>query len=135
MHVNEARKARLVKQAENRLAYNEYQAYLDAMDKFIETEYAKRVKKHGSGGKKKLINGQIVGEGRPAVNPELMRVVRLREQWVKVVGAVMKGRPEGEVLGIPEHSVYEGIGEGDKDDKAYAMEVDDPDAEEDGTAV
>ncbi len=131
--VNEERKGRLVKQAENRLAYNEYQTYLEAMDKFIETEFAKRTKKHGSGGKKKLINGEIVGDGRPPVNPEILRVIKLRDQWVNVVGAVLKKRPEGEVLGIPQHSIYEGIGEGDKD-KAYAMEVDDADAE-DETAV
>ncbi|BEI86579.1 hypothetical protein CcaverHIS002_0608660 [Cutaneotrichosporon cavernicola] len=135
MGVNEQRKGRLVKQAENRLAYNEYQAYLESMDKFIESEWAKRTKKHGSSGKKKLVNGQVVGDGRPSVNAELLRVVRLRDQWDKAVGSVMKARPEGEVLGIPRHSIYEGIGEGDKGDNAYAMDVDDADADDDGTAV
>ncbi|GMK57914.1 hypothetical protein CspeluHIS016_0407480 [Cutaneotrichosporon spelunceum] len=135
MGVNEQRKGRLVKQAESRLAYNEYQAYLESMDKFIESEWAKRTKKHGSGGKKKFVNGQVVGEGRPPVNAELLRVVHLRDQWVNVVGSVMKARPEGEVLGIPQQSIYDGIGDGDKGDKTYAMDVDDAEADDDGMAV
>ncbi|CAK9782763.1 hypothetical protein CC85DRAFT_285628 [Cutaneotrichosporon oleaginosum] len=129
--INEARKARLVKQAESRLAYNEYQNYLEAMDKFIETEWAKRTKKHGSGGKKKMVNGVVVGEGRPPVNPELLRVVRLRQQWVETVGTVLKKRPEGEVLGIPQHSIYDGIGDNNvMDRKPHMVKLEAADGDE-----
>lgn len=140
MQLNDARKARLAEIAQNRLAFGEYQTTLEQLEKDIEASWAKRIKKHGSGGKKTLQGGVLSGNGRPAVAEVLKQKVKVRRQWMDTVGKTMLSRPVGEVTGLPSKSIFEGIGDSssDKDEKAVeeAMDIDDADADEvDGTAV
>lgn len=140
MGLNDARKSRLAKIAQDRLAFGEYQTTLEQLEKDIEASWAKRIKKHGSGGKKMLQAGVLSGNGRPVVAEQLKQKVKVRQQWMDTVGKTMLSRPLGEVTGLPSKSIYEGIGDSssDKDEKAVdeAMDVDDADAEEvDGMAV
>lgn len=106
---------------------------LDEIEKSIEAAWAKRTKKHGSGGKQQLQNGVISGNGRPPVPESFKQKLSVRERWIKQVGKTMLERPPGEVIGTPTKSIYEGIGESEeKDEKAVdeAMEVDEADADE-----
>lgn len=107
--INDARKSRLADIARHRLAYAEYTTSLDGVEKSIEMAWAKRVKKHGSGPKAKSTNGN--GDAKPPVSENVKKLVRVRQAWVDTVGKAMKARPRGEVIGIPEASVYEGLGE------------------------
>jgi transcriptional adapter 3 len=114
--INEARKSRLADIAQHRLAYHEYAASLDGIEKSIETAWAKRVKKYGAAPKKvpastSLGNGTEDKEGRPPVPENVKKLVQVRRSWIDTVGKTMRERPRGEVTGIPEESVYEGVGE------------------------
>ncbi|KAL1411489.1 Transcriptional regulator [Vanrija albida] len=138
--INEARKSRLGKIATDRLAYGEYQGVLEETEKQIEALWAKRIKKHGSSGKKTLQNGVISGNGRPPVPDSLKRLLSVRSRWIETVGRTMHERPDGEVSGLPAKSIYEGIvdenEDGDVKTVDEAMEVDEADEDEvDGTAV
>lgn len=113
---------------------------LDEIEKSIEAAWAKRTKKHGSGGKQVLQGGVISGAGRPPVPESFKQKLSVRDRWIKQVGKTMLDRPTGEVIGTPTKSIYEGIGEGseEKDEKAVdeAMEVDEAEADEvEGMAV
>lgn len=133
--LNDARKARLAEIARRRLAFTEYTSVLDDLEKQIEASWAKRVKKHGSGGKKTIQNGVISGNGRPAMQESLKSKVVLRQKWLDTVGRTMKERPTGEVMGLPAKSIYEGIGdESDRDDK-QEDEEDMEEVERESTAV
>jgi len=129
--LNEARKARLAEIARQRLAFSEYQGVLDDLEKQIEASWAKRVKKHGSGGKKTISNGVISGNGRPPVPDSLKSKVQLRRRWLDTVGATMRERPTGEVLGLPTKSIFEGIG----DESDVEKVADDDEEEVESTAV
>lgn len=138
--INDERKARLARVAKDRLAYGEYQNVLDEVEKSIEAAWAKRTKKHGSGGKQVLRDGVISGPGRPPVPESFKQKLSVRERWIKQVGKTMLDRPMGEVIGMPTKSIYEGLREGneEKDEKAVdeSMEVDEADADEvEGMAV
>ncbi|WVQ83275.1 hypothetical protein IAT38_005414 [Cryptococcus sp. DSM 104549] len=182
--INDARKARLVEIAKQRLAYSEYTSALDGIEKSIEEGWARRIKKYGISPKKILqqqvpvqspavagASGSGAGQtgagqagdasvpgdvslpsgtngeahhvpaapaatftyGRPPVPDQMKRLVETRKSWMASVGACMKERPRGELVGIPGKSVYEGIGEEseEKDEKSVeetvgheAMEVD-----------
>lgn len=61
--VNEARKTRLAEIAKQRLAYTEYRAALDGVEKSIEEAWLKRIKKYGLSPKKKLM-AEGGGRGR-----------------------------------------------------------------------
>ncbi|OXG46390.1 transcriptional adapter 3 [Cryptococcus neoformans] len=119
--LNEARKRRLAEIAKQRLAYTEYRAALDGVEKSIEEAWLKRIKKYGLSPKKKLMvegggTGTVVGEhgevvqlnasGRPPVPDTLRRLVDTRKGWMGSVGRVIKERPRGELVGIPGESVY-----------------------------
>lgn len=140
VQINDARKAKLAKVARDRLAYGEYQTVLDEMEKQIESSWAKRVKKYGSGGKQVIKDGVISGQGRPVVPDSLKQKLSVRDRWIHSVGKTMRDRPAGEVVGLPVKSIFEGIGNDteEKDEKAIdeSMEVDEMDADEvDGMAV
>jgi transcriptional adapter 3 len=113
--INDARKSRLADIAQHRLAYAEYTTSLDGVEKSIELAWSKRVKKYGSTPKKCSpgagANGDSTNGGRPPVSENVKKLVHVRQAWVDTVGQTMKARPKGEVVGIPEHSVYEGLGE------------------------
>jgi transcriptional adapter 3 len=122
--INEARKSRLADIAQHRLAYAEYSQSLDGIEKSIETAWVKRVKKHGAAPKKGrhsssegtpapngIGTGSGSGSGRPPVPENLKKLVAVRRGWVDSVGKTMTARPRGEVMGIPEESIYEGLGE------------------------
>nr|KIR49613.1 transcriptional adapter 3 [Cryptococcus bacillisporus CA1280] len=126
--LNEARKTRLAEIAKQRLAYTEYRAALDGVEKSIEEAWLKRIKKYGLSPKKKLMveaggPGTVIGEhgevvqlnasGRPPVPDTLKRLVDTRKSWMGSVGQVIKERPRGELIGIPGESVYKGIEEGE----------------------
>lgn len=124
--MNEARKARLVTQSKNRLAYAEYQTRLDTVEKAIEAGWAKRVKKHGFKNKSTTDkHGNVTP--RPPV-PEAVRTqVRIREKWLygtpsqgepgqegykpaqPGIGQLFKQLPLGQVRGLPTASIYEGL--------------------------
>lgn len=110
--INDARKSRLADIAQHRLAYAEYTTSLDGVEKSIESAWTKRVKKYGAAPKKSTANANgDTTNGRPPVTDNVMRLVQTRQAWVDTVGRTMKARPRGEVTGIPEQSVYEGLGE------------------------
>lgn len=131
--INEARKSRLAEIAKHRLAYGEYHAALDGLEKAIEAGWAKRIKKYGTAPKRSSNantngNGAAAagsGSGRPPVPESLRKLVQTRQRWIETVGRTMKERPRGEVLGMPETSVYDGIGEemDTKDEKAVEEQV------------
>jgi transcriptional adapter 3 len=123
--INEARKARIAEIACQRLAFSEYTSVLYDLEKQIEAMWAKRVKKHGSGGKKTLQHGIVSGNGRPPLPDSLKNKVALRQRWIETVGRTMRERPTGEVMGLPSKSIFEGIG--DESDNAAE---DDNDADE-----
>lgn len=140
VRLNEARKYKLGQIARDRLAYGEYHTVLEEMEKQIESSWAKRVKKYGSGGKQVIKDGVISGQGRPPVPESLKQKLGVRERWINSVGKTMRDRPVGEVIGLPVKSIYEGIGEDseEKDEKAVdeSMEIDEMDADEvEGLAV
>ncbi|ODN79641.1 hypothetical protein L202_03583 [Cryptococcus amylolentus CBS 6039] len=131
--LNDARKARLVELSKQRLAYTEYRAALDGIEKSIEEAWAKRIKKYGLSPKKhphpptvEGSYGTIIGEhgevvhlnasGRPPVPDSLKRLVETRKGWIGSVGQVIKERPRGELVGIPGSSVFEGVGTDKNDD-------------------
>ncbi|WVO16578.1 hypothetical protein L204_104257 [Cryptococcus depauperatus] len=120
--LNDTRKARIAEIAKQRLAYADYRAALDGVEKSIEEAWAKRLKKYGISPKKPSMNGEpgaIVGDhgemiqlnpsGRPPVPEPLKRLVETRKNWLSSVGQVIKSRPRGELLGIPETSVYKAL--------------------------
>jgi transcriptional adapter 3 len=107
--INDARKSRLADIAQHRLAYAEYTTSLDGVEKSIELAWGKRVKKFGAGPKKTSTSGDP--GARPPVSENVKKLVHVRQAWVDSVGKAMKARPKGEVMGIPEESVYEGLGE------------------------
>jgi transcriptional adapter 3 len=114
--INDARKSRLADIAQHRLAYSEYSQSLDGIEKSIETAWGKRVKKYGAAPKKVNSEGKGTpapgsGSGRPPVPENVMKLVNVRRSWVDTVGKTMSARPKGEVVGIPEQSIYEGLGE------------------------
>jgi len=110
--INDARKSRLANIAQHRLAYSEYSQSLDGIEKSIETAWVKRVKKYGATPKKSSTEGTPApGSGRPPVPENVMKLVNVRRSWVDTVGKTMAARPKGEVVGIPEASIYEGLGE------------------------
>ena len=132
--LNDARKVRLASIATHRLAYAEYQSVLESMEKSIEAGWAKRVKKYGIA-PRKTNNSKIDTNPRPAVPEALKKMIESRKQWVDSVGRIMKERPKGEVSGLPDKSVFEGIGldgEEEKDEKDVedGLEVDEGDMEE-----
>ncbi|KAL7420048.1 Transcriptional regulator [Cryptotrichosporon argae] len=136
---NDARKARLAQLATHRIAYAEYQATLDGIDKAIEAGWAKRIKKHGSAGRRTLLaSGAEAGQGRPPVPDHLKKLVETRKTWIENVGKVLRERPQGEVVGLPIKSVYEGLDSEERDERTVedAMDVDEMDVEEvEGLAV
>lgn len=112
--INDARKSRLAEIAQHRLAYAEYSQALDGIEKSIETAWVKRVKKHGASSKKARQDSEETGPngtGRPPVPENLKKLVAVRQGWVSSVGKTMGARPRGEVMGIPEDSIYDGLGE------------------------
>jgi transcriptional adapter 3 len=113
--INEARKSRLAEIAQHRLAYAEYSQSLDGIEKSIETAWVKRVKKHGASAKKGRQSSEGTpgpsGSGRPPVPENVKKLVAVRRGWVDSVGKTMSVRPKGEVMGIPDESIYEGLGE------------------------
>lgn len=120
--VNDARKSRLAEISKHRLAYSEYQASLDGLEKSIEAAWSKRVKKHGAAPKKvtatsaaaaaaSAANGGGNGNGRPPVPDNVKKLVHVRQNWINSVGQTMRERPRGEVAGIPTRSIYEGLGD------------------------
>ena len=114
--INDARKSRLADIARHRLAYAEYNQSLDGIEKSIETAWVKRVKKHGAAPKKgrhSSTEGTPApgGSSRPPVPENVKKLVAVRRGWVDSVGKTMMARPRGEVTGIPEESIYEGLGE------------------------
>ncbi|WVF69761.1 hypothetical protein IAT40_004540 [Kwoniella sp. CBS 6097] len=132
--LNDARKTRLAEIAKQRLAYTEYTSALEGIEKSIEAAWAKRIKKYGTTPKKN--SSQANGSGRPPVPENMTKLVEIRKHWIEVVGAKMKERPRGDMVGIPARSIYEGLGGEDeeKDEKsvedqvellAEEMEVDD----------
>ncbi|OCF45848.1 hypothetical protein I317_00336 [Kwoniella heveanensis CBS 569] len=127
--INDARKNRLAEIAKQRLAYTEYTSALEGIEKSIEAAWAKRIKKYGTTPKKSNSNhgnSQANGSGRPPVPETMKKLVDIRKHWIEVVGAKMKERPRGEMVGIPAKSIYEGIGGDDeeKDEKSVEDEVD-----------
>lgn len=116
--INEARKSRLAEVAKHRLAYGEYHSALDGIEKAIEAGWAKRIKRYGSTPKRSSnANASANGNGntgtsiRPPIPEGLKKLVQTRRRWLETVGQTMKERPKGEVIGMPDVSVYEGIGE------------------------
>jgi transcriptional adapter 3 len=110
--VNDARKTRLAQVAKDRLAYAEYLTVLEGLEKSIETEWAKRVKKHGLTPKKNS-SGQT---SRPPVSENLKKLVATRQRWIDTVGQVMREK-KGDCYGLPMKSIYEGISAGEDEEK------------------
>ncbi|WVQ98097.1 hypothetical protein IAU59_005219 [Kwoniella sp. CBS 9459] len=125
--INDARKSRLAEIAKQRLAYTEYTSALEGIEKSIEAAWAKRIKKYGTTPKKSNSNSHshANGSGRPPVPENVKKLVEIRKHWIEVVGAKMKERPRGEMVGIPAKSIYEGIGGEDeeKDEKTVEEQV------------
>lgn len=107
--LNEQRKLRLAERAKWRVANTEYQTALEGIEKSIESHWAKRVKKHGL--KKSTSSSSGSGSGRPPVPENLKALVETRKRWMGTAGKWLKERPIGEVKGLPDRSVYEGIGD------------------------
>ncbi|EIW71248.1 hypothetical protein TREMEDRAFT_13632, partial [Tremella mesenterica DSM 1558] len=110
--LNEARKSRLSDIAKHRLAYAEYSSALEGIEKAIEAGWTKRVKKYGIA-PRKTNNSKAETSTRPPVPETLKRLLAVRKQWTETVGKCMRELPRGEVVGMPEQSIYEGIGEGE----------------------
>ena len=139
MLLNKARRIRLLSIAQDRLAYQEYIDTRDVLDRQISTIYSRLQKRDNgkvAGLKKKRKPGSaalleekekekekpspaslglgVDESGKLFVNDPLMHVVKLRRQWVDVVGqALVKKQEEqpGRLWGIPSSSVFEGIEE------------------------
>lgn len=47
----------------------------------------------------------------------MKKLVQVRSNWVGSVGQRLKERPRGEVVGLPDESVYKGIGDGEGQDE------------------
>ena len=122
--------------AKHRLAYGDYYSALDGIEKAIEAGWAKRIKKYGATPKRSSTNGNATatatangngttGSGRPPVPESLLKLVQVRQRWIDTIGKTMRDRPRGEVIGMPETSVYEGIGEemDAKDEKTVEEQV------------
>lgn len=133
---NNARKARLVAIARDRLGYQEYLDLRDSIDKNISSVYTKLQKKDVPKSKKvkkkySEMNGMdppipaltpcpaALGLGpdddnRLVVPEQLRQLVHTREQWVDVVGGVFAAKQAeepGRIWGLPQKSVFEGIDE------------------------
>ncbi|ORY30351.1 histone acetyltransferases subunit 3-domain-containing protein [Naematelia encephala] len=137
--VNESRKAHLAEIAKKRIAYAEYQAALDGIEKSIEAGWAKRVKKYGMKKGQQPHAGQANGSGRPPVPDGLKRLLQVRNGWLDGVGRLMKEKPRGELVGLPTKNIFDGMGEEseEKDEKTVedAVEVESMDVDEvDGVA-
>ncbi|ORX33921.1 histone acetyltransferases subunit 3-domain-containing protein [Kockovaella imperatae] len=133
--INEARKSRLAEIARQRLAYGDYTSALDGLEKSIESSWARRVKKFGLT-PKKPIPGSVPGlnPNRPPVPINMKRLVAVRKEWLDTVGKIMRERPTGEVIGLPQETIYDGIGEEaeekDERDVDRGLEVDDASGDE-----
>ncbi|WWD21532.1 hypothetical protein CI109_106018 [Kwoniella shandongensis] len=126
--LNDARKARLAEIARQRLAYTEYQSALEGIEKSVEASWAKRIKKYGTTPKKSASAAAAAnGSGRPPVPEQVKRLVAVRKHWIETVGQCMKERPRGEVVGLPNRTVFEGIGEDEEKDEKSVEEVVDVD--------
>ncbi|WWC59513.1 uncharacterized protein I303_102069 [Kwoniella dejecticola CBS 10117] len=118
--LNDARKARLAEIAKQRLAYSEYQSLLEGIEKSIESGWSKRVKKYGLTPKKNSAGHST----KPPVPDNLKKLVQTRKQWLDGIGQLMKERPRGQVVGLPAHSIFEGIGEDEeKDEKSVEDQI------------
>ncbi|EJF62724.1 hypothetical protein DICSQDRAFT_104269 [Dichomitus squalens LYAD-421 SS1] len=140
---NKARRARLAAIAEDRLAYQEYVDSRDAVDKQIASLYSKYQKKDGPKVNKKkkqkgdpppgALNGSSGLTGTAALPPcpaalglspdernqlhvpeQLSELVRVRRNWVDVVGGVFEEKERnqpGRIWGLPPESIFEGVEE------------------------
>jgi transcriptional adapter 3 len=122
--LNEQRRARLADIATRRLAYSEYQTALDGVEKDIQADWARRVKKYGLGPKRSSQTGSGPGAtGRPPMPETLKKRVQIRNNWLQTVGQCMRERPRGEVMGLPTGSIYEGIGDDEERDEKTVEDV------------
>lgn len=103
------------------------------MEKDIEAGWAKRVKKYGTAPKRAsganangTANGATASGSRPPIPESLRKSVQLRQHLLDMVGRTLRNRPRGEVVGMPESSIYDGIGEemDAKDEKIVEDQVD-----------
>lgn len=135
---NKARKARLLAVAKDRLGYQEYVEARETLDKNILALFTKLQKKDGPKvSKKKKAKSETNGAVAPAppstppigawpsaaglgpddeymlqVPDALSHLVATRRQWVDSVGGVfdtMEREQPGQIYGLPERSVYEGL--------------------------
>ena len=109
--LNDSRKARLAEVAKDRLAFAEYTAALEGMEKSIEMGWGKRIKKYGLTPKK-----GANAPTKPPVQENLKRLVATRQKWISTVGQVLKEK-KGECYGLPTKSVYDGIGDDEERDE------------------
>ncbi|WFD33088.1 Transcriptional regulator [Malassezia sp. CBS 17886] len=126
IHANEQRKARLFRIALDRMAYQDYQACLQAVDREIETCWTKRVRQiKASMGKKKKgaaagsagdsANGTStpagdVGPARPQL-PDSLPAALQRRKKLKEAFEPMFANME-HACGPPSESIYQGIDDG-----------------------
>ncbi|WWC86866.1 uncharacterized protein L201_001745 [Kwoniella dendrophila CBS 6074] len=119
--LNEARKAKIAEIAKQRLAYNEYTSLLEGIEKSIESGWSKRTKKYGITPKK----GSSSTTTKPPIPDNLKKLVLTRKHWLDTVGQLMKERPRGQVVGLPQTSIYQGIIGGEDEEKTDEKSVED----------
>ncbi|KZT36199.1 hypothetical protein SISSUDRAFT_1063859 [Sistotremastrum suecicum HHB10207 ss-3] len=137
MEINKARRGRLLAIAQDCVAYGEYIDNREALDRQITSIYSrlqkrdstkngaiKKRKKPGSAAmveekekeKERLCPASLGlgpdANGKLEVSEQLINAVRLRRQWVDIVGGAMKKKQEehpGRLWGLPPKSIYEGL--------------------------
>ncbi|CAI5757550.1 unnamed protein product [Candida verbasci] len=81
---NRANKQKLIPLVEDQLAYQEYCAILEDLDKQVDQAYMKRLK--GKGKKKKTIENTLPTQNQQAINSGMRALLEKRKRWIENVG-------------------------------------------------